>query len=62
MRFIAVTDGAYPGLIDTARIFPTTSSGGIAVFSRATTATHPMMMGTARRRIRFAGPIGLGLR
>ena len=59
-RFIAITDGASSGLIDTDRIWPTTSSCGTATFSSATTAIQPMMIGIDNRRIHFAMPVRCG--
>ena len=53
---LAMTDGAVSVIIDTARILPTTSSEGTAVLSTTTSATHPMMIGTARRRIHLGAP------
>src|SRR5258708_28463897 len=58
-RFIAITDGASSGLIDTDRIWPTTWSCGTVMFRMATTAIQPRMIGTANRRIHFARPVWL---
>ena len=57
VRIIAITDGASLGLIDTDRIWPTTSSCGTVRFSRATTAIQPTMIGIDNRRIHFAKPV-----
>ncbi|BBY83681.1 hypothetical protein MPUL_48390 [Mycolicibacterium pulveris] len=54
MRFIAITDGASEGLIDTERICPTTSSCGTVAFRTAIRTIQAMMIGTARRRIQVA--------
>jgi hypothetical protein len=54
VRIAAITDGASLGLIDTDRIWPTTSSCGTVRFIRTTSATQPTMIGIASRRIHFA--------
>ena len=57
-RFIAITDGASSGLIDTERIWPTTSSCGTTMLRTPMIAIQPRMMGIASRRIHFANPVG----
>ncbi len=44
------------GVMDTERIFPTSSSWGTMTFSTPMTAIQPMMIGTDRRRIHLAIP------
>ena len=50
-RLVAITDCASSGLIDTDRIFPTTSSCGTTTLSKAISAIQPRMIGTANVRM-----------
>ena len=48
--FVAIIAGASLGLIDTARILPTSSSCGTTIFSATISAIQARMIGTASTR------------
>ena len=56
-RINATTDGASLGDSDTARSWPTTSSGGTNTVRTAMRPSQPRMIGTANRRIHLAKPV-----
>ena len=55
-RLVAITDGAFDGLMETERICPTSSSWGTETLRNPMITTQPMMIGRASVRTHLAMP------